>query len=158
MLYDVIFLMTAIGKISIQFVYYECTIFPFPNDRYGINRNNKDNLSNHTIANNNDPNQSIALNGSPFRLYLSQNHRKWGALSDSPIFVTLSCLSLEQAFEEVIVHQVGHGDLQLGADVHGALNGEHGALVAGPGATADAVIHIPVEHHAQTAVASLAAV
>ena len=42
MLYDVIFLMTAIGKISIQFVYYECTIFPFPNDRYGINRNNKD--------------------------------------------------------------------------------------------------------------------
>ena len=44
MLYDVIFLMTAIGKISIQFVYYECTIFPFPNDRYGINRNNKGNF------------------------------------------------------------------------------------------------------------------
>ena len=72
------------------------------------------------------------------------------------LFYGLSCL--EQAFEEVIVHQIGHSDLQLGADVHGALDGEHGALVAGPGAAADAVVHIPVEHHAQTAVASLAAV
>ena len=74
----------------------------------------------------------------------------------------LACLNLigligdlEQAFEDGVVDEVGHGDLEFGADVHGALDGEHGAFVAGPGAAGDAVVNVPVEHHAETTVASL---
>ena len=65
---------------------------------------------------------------------------------------------LKQILQDLVIHQIRHGDPQLGFAFHGALDGEHGAFVAGPVAAGDAVVDIPVQHAVETTVSLRCAV
>ena len=53
-------------------------------------------------------------------------------------------IQLEQSFKDIVFHQIRQGDLQFRFSLHGTLDGEGGAFVAGPVAAGDAFFDIPM--------------